>query len=122
MATPKVPTPEFTRTFAAATRQFWPFRVACWALGVKEQTVKRWLRRGESAAPGDERYAAFRRAYTEAHDAALAEVIARVVELAEGPNRSIGADAAAVLRKWARENPTRCPGLPDRFRVPGGKA
>ena len=122
MPSPKAPTANDTRQFVAMIRGYCPFRVACSALGVREKTVKRWLTRGLSAAPADERYAAFRRAYTEAPDTALAEVLARVVELADGPNRSIRSDAAAVLRKWAREHPNRCPGLPDRFRAAGGKA
>jgi hypothetical protein len=123
MAAPKIPTPEFAAAFARLTRRFYPFRVACWTLGLREQTAKAWLIRGVSAAPADERYAAFRRAYAEAHDAALTEIIARVVELTESPNRVAGTDAAAFLRKWAREHPTQCPGLPDRFRpqVAGGR-
>jgi hypothetical protein len=116
MAAPRTPTPEFTAAFARLTRRFYPFRVACWTLGVREQTAKGWLKRGTANAPADERYAAFHRAYTEAHDAALAEVIGRLVELTDSENRVIGGDAAAFLRKWAREHPDHCPGLPDRFR------
>jgi hypothetical protein len=119
MPPPKAPTPEFTAAFARLTRGYVPFRLACWTHGVTEKTVTGWLARGASAAPADEPYAAFRAAYTAAHDAALAEVIGRVVELTDSPNRVVGTDAAAFLRKWAREHPDQCPGLPERFRPAG---